>query len=710
MYDSRKGRIRTGFAHRLFFSVTTDLVATRLEAARRLLQERFGYPEFRPGQTTAVESVLSGSDTLVILPTGGGKSLCYQVPALVMDGLTVVISPLISLMKDQVDALEARGFAATYLNSTLSQAEISARMARVMQGEVKLLYVAPERFDLGRTAERLREAGVTLLAVDEAHCISEWGHDFRPSYLRVKDVRKRLGDPPTVALTATATPEVRDDIAKQLELRDPTVVITGFDRTNLSYHVIPAKNDAAKDETMVALLKEHLETHKDGVAIVYASTRKTVERIAGVLTKAKLPALAYHAGLDDDHRAEVQDAFMAERQRIIVATNAFGMGIDKPNVRLVVHHAMPGTLEAYYQEAGRAGRDRLPATAILLHAFPDRFTHEFFIKGALPERETVAAVYAALQRLADREGLVAAGAAESAAAASGKAKVSDREVESALRILMRASAVAKADASRQQVHVRLLATPERIKAELSEATDGLALALLRSLWKRSRGQLHLGLVADLDALPPGLGGPQGAKQLLDALQATQFVVWRRLGEGLTLMDPSQPISQWPVDWAALERRRRGELAKLEAVQRYAYAKECRRAFVLRYFGDPAAKPRCDNCDVCLGIVHEQRVATAPPKMRRTSSGAAKSPKGGAADAPLTRDEIARFDALESLRLELARDEGVPAYVIFPDRALRGIAKLNPESLAQLAQVPGVGEARLDRYGRAVLECLRDVVV
>ncbi len=283
------------------------------------------------------------------------------------------------------------------MNSTLSAAEVSARMAAVERGEMRMLYVAPERFDLGRSAERLRDVGVSLLAVDEAHCISEWGHDFRPSYLRVREVRSRLGNPPTVALTATATPEVREDIARQLALREPEVVITGFDRTNLSYHVMPARNDAAKDALLIELLGEHLRTHADGVAIVYASTRKTVERIAGVLTKARLPVLAYHAGLDDEHRAEVQDAFMREQVRIIVATNAFGMGIDKPNVRLVVHHAMPGTLEAYYQEAGRGGRDGLPATAVLLHAFPDRFTHEFFIKGALPAPDTVAAVHAALQ-------------------------------------------------------------------------------------------------------------------------------------------------------------------------------------------------------------------------------------------------------------------------------------------------------------------------
>ncbi len=689
-----------------------------VDAARQLLRERFGYDDFRPGQTAAVASVLARKDTLVILPTGGGKSLCYQVPALVLGGLTVVISPLISLMKDQVDALEARGLPATYINSTLSQAEVTARMARVQRGDIRLLYLAPERFDLGRSAERLRDIGVTLLAVDEAHCISEWGHDFRPSYLRVRDVRTRLGNPPTVALTATATPEVREDIARQLGLQDPTVVITGFDRTNLAYHVIPTKNDAAKDATLAALLREHLETHRDGVAIVYASTRKTVERIAGTLTKAKLPALAYHAGLDDAHRAEVQDAFMSERQRVIVATNAFGMGIDKPNVRLVVHYAMPGTLEAYYQEAGRAGRDRQPATAILLHAFPDRFTHEFFIKGALPEREVVAGVYAALQRLADREGLVAEDAAEIAAAVGGKLKVSDREVDAALRILARAGAVARADASRTHAHVRLLATPERIKTELSETDDGLALALLRSLWKRSGAALQRGVAVDLDAVPPGLGGASGAMAQLDALQARQFVVWQRLGEGLTLVDPARALSEWPVDWAGLERRRAGEMRKLDMVQQYAYTKFCRRAFVLRYFGDPAAKPRCDNCDSCLGITHQAATAVASPAAARgrrradksntsDASGAKRRGNGAATDAPLSRDELSRFDALRELRARLAKDEEVPAYVIFPDRALRGIAKANPASYAQLAQVSGVGPARLERYARAVLECLRD---
>ncbi len=252
----------------------TSLTYT-LEDARRALRERFGYDAFRPGQERAVESVLERRDTLVVLPTGGGKSLCYQVPALVLPGLTVVLSPLISLMKDQVDALAARGIPATFLNSTLGSSEIASRMRQVQRGEIKLLYVAPERFDVGRMGDRLRELGVSLLAVDEAHCISEWGHDFRPSYLRIAQVRERLGWPPVVALTATATPHVRTDIARQLRLENQRTVITGFDRRNLRYHVVPTRTDADKDEALVEVLRGH-----SGLAVVYASTRRAVERIA----------------------------------------------------------------------------------------------------------------------------------------------------------------------------------------------------------------------------------------------------------------------------------------------------------------------------------------------------------------------------------------------------------------------------------------------
>src|SRR5947207_6203362 len=431
-----------------------------IQDAREVLKSAFGYDNFRPGQEAAVSAVLAGCDTVVVLPTGGGKSLCYQVPALLLPGLTVVVSPLISLMKDQVDALTAKGLPAAFINSTLTSGQVSDRLARVDRGEIKLLYVAPERFDAGRTAERLKRAGVSLLAIDEAHAISQWGNDFRPSYLRVKKVHSALGSPTTIALTATATPEVRRDIVRQLALKDPETIITGFDRPNLTYYVVPAKNDAEKEERLVEILRS-----RDGLAVIYASTRRAIDQRTKVLERAKIRSAGYHAGLDDARRHEVQEAFMTEKIRAIVATNAFGMGIDKPNVRLVVHYSMPGTLEAYYQEAGRAGRDGNHSDCILLHAFQDRFTHEFFIKGSNPERSLVERVYDLLRSRADPAGAVAIEPRALASLVGNK--TNERDVDSVLRILQRGGAVRTEPDSATRVFVRLLATHERIKRELT---------------------------------------------------------------------------------------------------------------------------------------------------------------------------------------------------------------------------------------------------
>ena len=469
-----------------------------LQDARDLLKSAFGYEKFRPGQEAAVSAILSGRDTVVVLPTGGGKSLCFQVPALLMPGLTVVVSPLISLMKDQVDALTAKGLPAAFINSTLTSGQVSDRLARVDRGEIKLLYVAPERFDFGRTAERLRRIGVSLLAIDEAHCISQWGHDFRPSYLRVKDVHEQLGSPTTIALTATATPEVRRDIIRELALREPETIITGFDRPNLTYFVVPVKNDAEKERRLAEILRKY-----EGLAVIYASTRKAVDHLTTVLERAKIAAAGYHAGLDDSRRRQVQEAFMSEKIRAIVATNAFGMGIDKPNVRLVIHYTMPGTLEAYYQEAGRAGRDGQHSDVFLLHAFPDRFTHEFFIKGSYPERTVVEQTYDALRALSDKQGFASAQPEDLLRAV--KSKASTREIEGAIRILERSGALTLSNGDQARVHVRLLATPERVKRELTGEANA-ELGLLRALWRGVGPALRTGAVVDLDGLPPGLGG------------------------------------------------------------------------------------------------------------------------------------------------------------------------------------------------------------
>jgi ATP-dependent DNA helicase RecQ len=674
-----------------------------LDQARNTLRASFGYDQFRPGQEKAIESVLAGHDTLVVLPTGGGKSVCYQIPALILPGLTVVVSPLISLMKDQVDALEARGLPATFVNSSLKAAEVADRLARAARGEIKLLYLAPERFDFGNVAERLLDIGVSLLAVDEAHCISQWGHDFRPSYLRVAEARKKLGAPPTVALTATATPDVRSDICRQLKLENPKTIITGFDRTNLTYHVLPARNESEKD----ALLVETLRLH-EGLAVVYASTRKAVDRISALLDREGIPTAGYHAGLDDAHRREVQEAFMTERLRAIVATNAFGMGIDKPNVRVVVHHSMPGTLEAYYQEAGRSGRDGLHSNVFLLHSFPDRFTHEFFIKGSYPEKAVVERVYNSLLKAA-AQGKELTGDFEQLATLVG-GKTSAREVESALRILSQAGAVMHGDESASAVSVRLLASPARIKREIT-GDSNRELGMLRALWRVAGDRLGTGALIDLESLPPGLNRRSGAVEILDALQSRQFLVWERIGGGLHLGDQRAPLAAFRIDWASLDRRRASELGKLDAVQRYAYAKGCRRGFVLRYFGDPAARSKCDGCDNCLG-------SSAPRPAARRGSSMAKKPslQGRRAvtgvtpvadgEEPLSAADNVVLEALRAKRSEIARREKVPAYIVFSDRTLAEMALRRPASLQAMAGVRGVGEMKLARYGETFLAVIK----
>lgn len=328
------------------------------------LKEVFGYDTFRPHQREIAESFLAGRDTLAVLPTGAGKSLCYQLPALVRNGLTVVVSPLIALMKDQVDQLTASGVAATFLNSTLDAAEARRRLAKLYAGEFRLLYVAPERLMLPDFLPKLAEWGMQALAVDEAHCISEWGHDFRPEYRRLREVRESFPRLPLLALTATATPRVREDIRKQLELQDPEIFIASFNRPNLTYRVIPKAKAAAQ---VVAFVRER----RDEAGIVYAQSRRAAESLAKTLGEAGIKAAPYHAGLEVGERARNQEGFLRDEVQVICATIAFGMGINKPNVRYVIHADLPKNVESYYQETGRAGRDGLPSDCLLLYSRGD---------------------------------------------------------------------------------------------------------------------------------------------------------------------------------------------------------------------------------------------------------------------------------------------------------------------------------------------------
>jgi ATP-dependent DNA helicase RecQ len=341
---------------------------------REALKRYFDHENFRAGQEAIIRAVLRGDDTLAVLPSGGGKSLCFQLPALLRPGLTLVVSPLIALMQDQVGSLLQNGIPATFVNSSLGWAEMHRRL--VDMGRHRLVYVAPERFKSKWFLSSLRRTGVSLFVVDEAHCISMWGHDFRPDYLQLRDVLELLGRPQVMACTATATPEVREDIARQLGLSNPSVIVRGVARENLSLAVRRAATHAAKLARTLEILRDH------PTGIVYCSTRANVENVAGKLKAEGLSCIAYHAGMEDQERRRSQDLFIRGEVPVAVATNAFGMGIDRPDLRAIVHWDVPGSIEAYYQEAGRAGRDGRPARCELLFSHADVRTQEFFIQSS----------------------------------------------------------------------------------------------------------------------------------------------------------------------------------------------------------------------------------------------------------------------------------------------------------------------------------------
>ncbi|WP_046225485.1 DNA helicase RecQ [Paenibacillus dauci] len=369
--------------------------APAMQQAQELLQKYFGYEDFREGQRKIVSSLLERHDTLGIMPTGGGKSICYQIPALVHEGVTLVISPLISLMKDQVDALTAAGVPAAYINSTLSGKEVNDRIRAARRGDLKLLYVAPERLELDWFRDEMNGMQITCIAVDEAHCVSQWGHDFRTSYLEIAPFVEQMPERPMVAaFTATATPEVRSDILRLLRLDQPEVFITGLGRDNLSMSVL---RGTQRKEFVI----DYARSHENESGIVYAATRKDVDDLYSRLLSSGVSAGRYHAGMSDDERDQSQEAFLYDDVRVIVATNAFGMGIDKSNVRYVIHYNMPKNMEAYIQEAGRAGRDGDPSECILLFSPQDIMTQKFLLEQNMNEGDRKHNDYRKMQQMID---------------------------------------------------------------------------------------------------------------------------------------------------------------------------------------------------------------------------------------------------------------------------------------------------------------------
>ena len=351
------------------------------------LQKHFGMPSFRAPQRDIIRAVLEQKDTLVVMPTGGGKSLCFQLPALLLPGVTLVVSPLIALMKDQVDALQARGLPAGLLNSSQTLEQQRATLQAIRNRSLKIVYVAPERFRSPAFLNALPQDAISLFAIDEAHCLSQWGHDFRPDYMRLGEARKAIGNPPCIALTATATPDVQADIKQSLEMRDPAEFVAGFARDNLSFNVRQTNSDHDKLQAIEALIQQHR------TGIIYCATRKSVDAVAQKIEHLTNSVIRYHGGLSDSERNAAQDRFMRREANIVVATNAFGMGIDRADIRFVCHYEMPGSVEAYYQEGGRAGRDGHPSVCEMLFSYADKRVQDFFIEGANPGKALIAEVF-----------------------------------------------------------------------------------------------------------------------------------------------------------------------------------------------------------------------------------------------------------------------------------------------------------------------------
>ena len=572
------------------------------DAALGVLEKHWRHSNFRPGQWEAIDAVLNGTDTMAVLPTGGGKSLLYQLPAVLMDGLTLVISPLVALMEDQVQALHKRGIRAGSITSSLSLREIDQCWTDAEFGKYQLLYVTPERLRTDLFLARAERLPVTLLAVDEAHCISEWGHDFRPAYRQIAEIRPLLtsaeGRPaPVLAVTATATPAVRSDIVEQLALREPCVVVRGFDRPNLVWSVLREEDKRGKLMEIANVVP--------GSGLVYAGTRKRAELWAKALREEGIPSEAYHAGLDAETRSGAQQRWLDGTTRYIVATSAFGMGIDKPDVRVVAHVALPPTLESYYQEAGRAGRDGERAHAVLLVTKGDDGLPRAFAEEGHPDARTVQAVYAAVGSV----GQIATGSepdgpvSVDVGAVGRVVGVTPMTVDAAVQRLATDGVWQVAPSRPNRVLVRTKAAPDLLRAYAARVAEGgNALAEFVDVVRRFLPPEAYAGWAEVDLRYLAKRAGMKAGRVLNGLL---FLAERDLLEvlppasGLRVVFNGPRMERVVLDARALARSRRRALVQLDDVIRYSQSLTCRRQFLLAYFGERSAA-RCGTCDVCLG--------------------------------------------------------------------------------------------------------------